>query len=118
MEVINLKKKNIVEVNINGEDFIVTLDHHSINHFQKTNKRGLLDIYKNMDVANNDGSFDLEIILQLLGSMIKHKETNRIVGTKWLEQFDSFAILEHLTPILMKVMGENLPEAKDESEKK
>ena len=118
MEVINLKKKNIVEININGEDFIVVLDHHSINHFQNTNKKGLLEFYKTIQNSQKTGRLDLETIVQLLGSMIRYKHNNKIVGSRWLEQFDSFAVLEHLTPVLTKVMGENLPEAKDESEKK
>lgn len=118
MEVINLKKKNVVEININGEECIVTLDHHSINHFQKINKKGLLSIYAAMEETKKTGNLELETIIQLLGSMIRKKKTDEIVGARWLEQFDSFSILEHLTPVLMEVLGANLPEAKDESEKK
>lgn len=118
MEVINLKKKSVVEIEINGKEFIVALDHYAINHFQKTNKKGLLSIYSSLEKTKENGSLDLETIIQLLGSMIRYKDTNKIVGTKWLEQFDSFSILEHLTPVLMKVLGANLPEADGESEKK
>ena len=118
MEVINLKKKSVVEIEINGQEFVVALDHHAINHFQKTNKKGLLSIYSSMEDAKKTGNLDLETIIELLGSMIRYKSNGKIVGTKWLEQFDSFAILEHLTPVLMKVLGANLPPAKDESEKK
>lgn len=118
MEVINLKKKTVVEIEINGQEFVVALDHHAINHFQKTNKKGLLSIYSSMEDAKKTGNLDLETIIELLGSMIRYKSNGKIVGAKWLEQFDSFAILEHLTPVLMKVLGANLPEADGESEKK
>ena len=118
MEVIQLRKKSVVELEINGEEFIATLDNYSIDHFQKTNKIGLLKFYENLNKAQETGRVDLTQILQLLGSLIRYKKTNKPVGVNFLNQFETMEVINMLTPVLNKVMGANLPKATDEEEKK
>lgn len=117
MEVIHLQKKTIIELNINGEEFVATLDHYAIDHFQKHNKIGLLKFYENMS-NNEDGSINLTQVVQLLGSLVRYKKNGRIVGAKYFEQFDTMQVVQLLTPILSKILGNNLPESSNDAEKK
>lgn len=118
MEVIHLKKKSIVELEINGVEFIATLDNYAIDHFQRHNKIGLLNFYETMKNGEKDGTVDLTQIIKLLGSLVRYKDTNRIVGAKFFDQFDTIAVVSSLTPVIAEAFGNNLPEASNEAEKK
>ena len=118
MEVIHLKKKSIVELEINGEEFIATLDNYAIDHFQRHNKIGLLNFYETMKNGEKDGTVDLTQIIKLLGSLVRYKDTNRIVGAKFFDEFDTIAVVSSLTPVIAEAFGNNLPEASNEAEKK
>ena len=108
----HLCKKRIVELNINGNDYIATLDNYAIDHFQKHNKKGLL---KAIDELGHD---NITVMIELLGSLIREKKTNRIVGVKFIRQFDVFDVITSLSPVLTELFAENLPQAEDESQKK
>ena len=112
MKSIHLGKKKIVEFAMNDIEYIATLDNYAIDHFQKHNKKGLLSAMEEMKKEN------ITVIIQLLGSMIREKKTNRIIGVNYLKQFDTFDILYALTPVLSELFPDNLPEASDNSEKK
>ena len=112
MKSIHLGKKKIIEFTMNDMECIATLDNYAIDHFQKHNKKGLLNAMEEMKKEN------VTVIIQLLGSMIREKKNNRIVGEKYLKQFDTFDILSALTPILTELFPDNLPTASNDSEKK
>lgn len=112
MQTIHLGKKKIVELNINGMDCVAVLDNYSIDHFQKNNKRGLLSA---LDSLKQE---DITTIIQLLGSIIREKKTNKILGTKFLKQFDTLDIISGLFPVIVEIFPDNLPEPNDKSEKK
>lgn len=118
MEVINLKKKTIVEVNINGIECVCTLDNATIDHFQRSNKEGLLKFYDKLQKAEKTGGVEVTPVIKLLGSMLREKKTGRFLGENYLKQFDSMDVLTHLSPLLQKAFSTNLPEPKRENEKK
>ena len=108
----HLGKKRIVELNINGVEYIATLDNYAIDHFQKHNKKGLL---KTIDELGHD---NITSMIELLGSLIREKKTNKIVGIEFVKQFDVFDTITHLSPVLTELFAENLPEATEEEQKK
>lgn len=112
MNSIHLGKKKIVELTINDMECVAVLDNYSIDHFQKNNKKGLLSALEDMKKEN------ITVIIQLLGSMIREKKSGRIIGTGYLKQFDTFDIISNLTPVLIELFPDNLPEASSKSEKK
>ena len=112
METIKLSKKRIVELNINDEEFIATLDNYTIEHFQTQNKKGLLKAFESVQ----DG--DISVMIQLLGSMIRYKKNGKIVGVNFLNQFDVMQIIEYLSPVIGELFTDNLPDEKDEGEGK
>ena len=113
MKSIHLGKKKIVELNINDVEYIAALDNYSIDHFQKHNKKGLLNAIDK--IILND---DVTTMIELLGSLIREKKTNRVVGTKFLKQFDVFDIIVHLSPVISELFVDNLPQADDDVQKK
>ncbi len=112
MEKIALSKKRIVELTINDKEYIATLDNYTILHFQMTTKKGFLDAISDLQGG------DITIVSQLLASLIRDKETGKIVGLDFINQFDFMEVLEHLSPVIGELVDNNLPEAKDESEGK
>ncbi len=112
MKSIHLGKKKIVELTINDVEYIAALDNYAIDHFQKHNKKGLLTAIEELKDNN------MTTMIQLLGSIIREKKTNKIVGVYFLKQFDTFDILNNLTPIIGELFQDNMPEASDEDEKK
>ena len=111
MEVINLSKKVIVPIMLNGMECICVLDSTSIEHYQRNNKigflRGLQAIEKN----------EISGIRKLVGSIVREKKTNRILGEKYFKEYDPMQIVTVFTPIIKQLMP-NLPTAKNDSEKK
>ena len=112
MEIINLASKKEVEVNINGTECVVSLTLKNIQHFQQSNKLGLQKALDKMQKG------DLKIILKLIYSMVSEKKTGRILGYKFFKDFDEIEIIKALEPIVMKLLNEEMPQAKNESEKK
>lgn len=107
----NLNKK-VVTIDINGEEYIATVDIKTVAHYKKENKTSFLqDIQRVSDL-------DEVAIIQLLGSIIRKSEKSNPVGIKFFSEFNPIAIIEAFTPVLIEVLGANMPEAKYESEKK
>lgn len=104
--------KTVLEIKIGEEDYIATVDFKTIAHYKKTFKGSFLqDMQKISDM-------DEILIIQLLSSMIRKTEQSAPVGMKFFEQLNPIAVIEQFTPVLLEVLGTNMPEAKDESEKK
>ena len=112
MEIINLSNRKEVEVNINGNECIVSLSLKNINHFQESTKFGLTKAIDKMKKG------DLNIILKLIYSMVSDKKTGRVLGYKFFKKFDEMETIEALQPIIMELLNKDMPEAKNESEKK
>lgn len=112
MEIINLSNRKEVEVNINGNECIVSLSLKNINHFQESTKIGLTKAIDKMKKG------DLNIILKLIYSMVSDKKTGRVLGYKFFKKFDEMETIEALQPIIMELLNKDMPEAKNESEKK
>lgn len=112
MEIINLSNRKEVEVNINGNECIVSLSLRNINHFQESTKIGLTKAIDKMKKG------DLNIILKLIYSMVSDKKTGRVLGYKFFKKFDEMETIEALQPIIMELLNKDMPEAKNESEKK
>ncbi len=112
MQSIHLGKKKIVELTINDMECIATLDNYAIDHFQKNNKKGLLNALDEMK------DYNITTIMQLLGSLIREKKTNRILGKNYFNQFDTMDVLNFLMPVITEIFPDNLPEAKNDDEKK
>lgn len=104
--------KTTLEIKIGEENYIATIDFKTIAHYKKENKTSFLqDIQK-------VGEMDEMIIIQLLSSIIRKSEKSAPVGIKFFEQFNPLAVIEIFTPVLMEVLGANMPEATTEDEKK
>ncbi|WP_133016935.1 hypothetical protein [Clostridium cuniculi] len=112
MEIINLSNRKEVEVNINGNECIVSLSLKNISHFQESNKIGLQKAVEKMKKG------DLKIILKLIYSMVSDKKTGRVLGYKFFKNFDEIATIEALAPIITELLNKDMPEAKNENEKK
>lgn len=112
MEIINLSNRKEVEVNINGNECIVSISLKNINHFQESTKIGLTKAIDKMKKG------DLNIILKLIYSMVSDKKTGRVLGYKFFKKFDEMETIEALQPIIMELLNKDMPEAKNESEKK
>lgn len=106
MKSITLNKKKIVELNIGEIECIATLDTLAINHFQITNNIGLLKAMKKMK------NKDLNIIYRLLCSLIREKESNKILGYEFFKDYDDLDVIEQLMPVIDEIFPDNLPEAK------
>lgn len=104
--------KVILELEIGEEDYIATVDIKTVAHYKKKNKSSFLqDIQK-------VGELDEEIIIKLLGSIVRKSEKSAPVGVKFFEQYNPLSVIEMFTPVLVEVLGLNMPEAKNEAEKK
>lgn len=111
MSSFNLNKV-VLELEIGEEDYIATVDVKTVAHYQKENRSSFLkDIQK-------VGEMDEVVIIKLLGSIIRKSEKSAPVGVKFFEQYNPLAVIEMFTPVLVEVLGLNMPEATDEIEKK
>lgn len=114
METIQLKKKSVIEIDLNGKECVASLDTATINHFQKMNQTGLLSVYDKFNENLVDG---FDIILKLLGSIIKDKATGMPLGEKYFEAFDMIDIANQLSPVITMLFNDNMPMAKSDQEK-
>lgn len=112
MECINLKKKAIVEVDINGKECELSLDLASIDHFQKANKIGISEALERMQKN------DFSMIYSLICSLIKDKKSKRILGRKFFDDYDELDLITQLYPAIEELVINNTPKAKQDSEKK
>lgn len=104
--------KVVLELEIGEEDYIATVDINTVAHYKKDNKSSFLqDIQK-------VGELDEEVIIKLLGSIVRKSEKSNPVGAKFFEQYNPLAVIEMFTPVLVEVLGLNMPEATNETEKK
>ncbi|MBS5985276.1 hypothetical protein [Clostridium sp.] len=104
--------KVVLELEIGEEDYIATVDIKTVAHYKKENKSSFLqDIQK-------VGEMDEEVIIKLLGSIVRKSEKSNPVGAKFFEQYNPLAVIEMFTPVLVEVLGLNMPEATNETEKK
>lgn len=112
MEIINLSSRKEVEVNINGTECVVSLTLKNITHFQESNKIGLQKALAKLKKG------DLNIVLKLIYSMVSDKKTGRVLGYKFFKDYDEVGIIKALKPIIDQLISEEMPEAKNASEKK
>lgn len=112
MEIINLANRKEVEICINGTECVMSLALKNINHFQESNKIGLQQALEKMQ------SGDLEMILKLIYSMVSNKKSGKVMGEKFFKDFDELSIVEALSPIVAELLNKDMPEAKNETEKK
>ena len=61
---------------------------------------------------------DLEMILKLIYSMVSNKKSGKVLGAKFFKDFDELSIVESLSPVVEKLLNKDMPEAKNNSEKK
>ncbi len=104
--------KTVLEVDINGEDYIATVDMTTIVHYKKNNKESFLMATQRVS------DMDEETIIKLLGSIIRKSDKSEPVGFKFFKDFNPIAIVEAFTPVLVEALGVNMPEAENEEEKK
>lgn len=112
MEVINLGNRKQIEVNINGRECVISLALKNISHFQENTKMSLQKALEKMQQG------DLEIILKLIHSMVSDKKTGKVLGHKFFKDFDELETIQSLEPIIAQLLNEDMPKAKNESEKK
>ena len=112
MEIINLVNRKEVEVQINGKDCVMSLALKNISHFQEANKIGLQQALEKMDRGN------YELVLKLIYSMVSDKKTGKILGAKFFKDFDEISIVDALSPMVEELLTKDMPQAKNESEKK
>lgn len=115
---IHLKKKTVIPVEINDRECILTIDAETIDHFQRTHNVGMLKFYERMASQQKIGKIEVKPIIKLLGSIIRDANTNKILGTQFLSQFDDLSVIQHLSPLLNEVFSDNMPAAKGDAEKK
>lgn len=104
--------KTILEVDINGEDYIATVDIKTVSHYKAENKESFLQATQRVT------ELDEVTIIKLLGSIIRKSDKATPVGFKFFKDFNPVAVVEAFTPVLVEVLGVNMPEATNEAEKK
>lgn len=104
--------KQVRTVELDGDEYILTLDVKAINHFKVTSKKQFLQSVPKFLVLDD------EVVFYMLGSMLRKDEKSEPVGRKFLEQFNPFLIVEKLWPVAHDVITGNLPKANGDSEKK
>ena len=117
METIHLSRKSVKKFKLENKEYIMCLDSMTVRHYQKTYKKGFLKLLEELKASEQNGEAPIYEILQLLGSCVRHA-TGQPVGMKFLQQFDEFMLVQTLSPLLFDLYEDNLPKAKDDSEKK
>ena len=105
-EIINLSNKKVIEVVLNSKEGEFSLGLKNI------------DEMPYVEMLNKMQKGDLNVVLKLIYSMATDKKTGKILGEKFFKDFDEFSILNNLTPVVQQLISEDMPEAKDDSEKK
>ena len=116
MQTIHLARKKVKRFILDGKELTLSIDVTSINHFQKANKKGFLKLLEELQNAQADGDMPFYQMLQLLGSCTHYM--GQPVGVEFFKEYDELEIISQLLPMLFELYGDNLPEAKDNSEKK
>lgn len=112
MEIINLSNRKQIELKINDKECVMSLALKNIQHFQDSNKIGLQQA---LDKMQNG---DITVVLSLIYSMISDKKTGKILGAKFFKDFDEIEVIEALSPSLQVLFNKEMPEAKNNAEKK
>lgn len=112
MESINLANKKQIEVNLNGKEVIFELCAKNIDYLQTKTKKPLTKILE--EIKGNN----ISMTLQLIYSMASDKKTGKILGERFFKDFDDMSIIQNLSPVIQKLSETELPEAKNENEKK
>lgn len=104
--------KTVMELEICGEQYIMTIDMRTVIHYKKTNKTAFLGALQKI------GDLDEMEIIKLLASMIRKDESSAPVGVDFFKDFNPIEVVAKFTPLIVTCMGENLPEAEVAEEKK
>lgn len=114
---IHLPRKSVKHFKLEDQELFISLDARAIQHFQKANKKGFFKVFEEFQRAEKAGEVPIYELLQLLASCVKYP-TGQPVGMKFFKDYDDLVILDLLVPMLSELYGDNLPKAKDETEKK
>lgn len=114
---IYLPRKKVKKFKFEDKEFLLVIDALTINHFQKSNKKGFLKLVEELQDAEKNKEVPIFEIIQLLGSCMRYA-TGNPVTTKFFKDYDDFAVAEILMPELQELFDDNMPKAKDDSEKK
>ena len=104
--------KTVIELEICGEPYIMTIDMKTVIHYKKVNKTAFLGALQKI------GDLDEMEVIKLLASMIRKDEKATPVGIDFFKDFNPIEVVANFTPLIITCMGENLPEAEGEEEKK
>lgn len=110
--IINLATRKQAEVLLNDKECVISFTLKNIEHFQDNNKISMTNALDEMQKGN------LSMILKLIYSMVSDKKTGRILGSKFFKDFDEMSIIENLSPVVTELLSKEMPEAKNNSEKK
>ena len=102
---------------LEDKELMLAIDSTSINHFQKVNKKGFLKLLNELQESEKNGEAPIYEMMQLLGSCV-HYMTGQPVGMKFFQEYDEFTVVNELISQLFELFNGNLPEAKDDTEKK
>ena len=117
METIQLQRKRVKKFKLEDKELMLAIDSTSINHFQRTHKKGFLKTLQEIQDMGVNGDLPIYELIQVLGSCT-HYMTGQPVGIKFFKNYDDFDIVTQLAPELFGLFESNMPKAKDESEKK
>ncbi len=104
---IHLPRKSEKRFILEGKEYVMSIDAQTIQHFQKTSKKGFLKSFQNLQKFK-DGIYPVQDVIRLLGSSVKD-ENGKPVGWKFFEPYDEFSILNTLFPMLSEVINMELP---------
>ena len=104
--------KTVIEMEICDEPYIMTIDMKTVIHYKKINKKSFLSALQGI------GDLDEVEVIKLLASMIRKDEKSNPVGIDFFKGFNPIVVVSSFMPSILTCMGENLPEAENEEEKK
>lgn len=117
MKTIQLPRKKVKKFMLEDQELMLVIDSVSIHHFQKVNKKGFLKLLNELQESEKNGEAPIYEMMQLLGSCT-HRLTGQPVGIEFFKEYDEFVIVNELIPMLFELFSGNLPEPKNEQEKK
>lgn len=99
-----------VEININGEEYILTMDFGTAVDYQLNTGKDIMKAFE--ELANSN----IVALCNLLAVMLKDKKTEEPVGIKFVKKIDIMGSLDYLTDKVLEVMGLSVMPA-DETDK-
>lgn len=109
---ISLSKKRKIDIKINNKDCIMCLDTRAIDNFQIVNEMGIQKALEKMKAGSTN------VVYKLICSMVREKKTGIILGRDYFKDYDEFDVIKFLQPSILNLLSKDMPEAKNESEKK